>query len=319
MLAQHGVRNAVATLGTATTPDHLEALFRRADEVVFCFDGDNAGRKAAWKALDVIMPHLRSGRQASFLFLPEGDDPDSLIQKIGREAFEEKIASAMALPDYFLDHFRDSYSLQRLDGRARMIEEARGLIGRMPTGALRDLLGQRLASMTHGSVGGTAPQREAPNRQAPRSSTAPARGDRLSVPARVISLVLQAPTLVREVPGYTRFRALRLDDVELMVDLLEIVDEERPANTGSALEILREHPHFVRLATLITINHQLDHNGMAEKLSAQIRRLDNLLLTQEFNDLQLLAEQGAASDEQLARLIELKRSSIAPPIAREFI
>jgi DNA primase len=105
-LAQFGVNNAVATLGTATTTEQAELLFRAATEVVFCFDGDNAGRKAAWRALENSLPLLREGRQARFLFLPEGEDPDSLVRGAGVETFRELVEGAQPLSEFFFDHFR---------------------------------------------------------------------------------------------------------------------------------------------------------------------------------------------------------------------
>ena len=124
-LAQYGIDFAVATLGTATTRDHLERLFRHAPEVIFCFDGDRAGREAAWRALETTLPVLRDGRQASFLFLPEGEDPDTLVRKEGAEAFRARLRTAKPLPDFLFETLVRQVDLTRLDGRARLVELAR--------------------------------------------------------------------------------------------------------------------------------------------------------------------------------------------------
>ncbi len=144
-LAQFGVDFAVATLGTATTRDHLERLFRHAPEVIFCFDGDRAGREAAWRALDNALPVLREGRQISFLFLPEGEDPDTLVRKEGRDAFLARLKKALPLPDYLFDTLSRQVDLGRLDGRARLVELARPLLSKMPAGVLRQMMLDRLA------------------------------------------------------------------------------------------------------------------------------------------------------------------------------
>src|SRR5690242_20543557 len=147
-LHQAGLPIAVATLGTATTPEHTEVLFRAAPDVVFCFDGDRAGRAAAWKALDAALPRLRDGRQAYFLFLPEGEDPDSLVRKEGKEGFEKRLKEATPLSDYFFGELAHDVDTTSLDGRARLAERARPLIARLPDGAFRDLMAQELEKRT---------------------------------------------------------------------------------------------------------------------------------------------------------------------------
>ena len=139
-LAQFGIRYAVATLGTATTPEHLERLFRTAPEVVFCFDGDRAGRDAAWRALDNALPALGSERRIRFLFLPDGEDPDSMVRQEGREAFEARIASAPSITDYLLDALATRADMNSSEGPARLIELARPLLDKMPKGAFRENL-----------------------------------------------------------------------------------------------------------------------------------------------------------------------------------
>ena len=139
-LAQHGVDEAVATLGTATTKEHAELLFRNAEDVVFCFDGDRAGRQAAWRALESTLPRLTDGRQAYFLFLPDGEDPDTLVRKEGSEGFRRRMHEAMPLSDYFFDTLAAEIDMQSLDGRARLSSRAQPLIEQMPDGAFRDLM-----------------------------------------------------------------------------------------------------------------------------------------------------------------------------------
>ncbi|HUW53350.1 MAG TPA: DNA primase, partial [Rhodanobacter sp.] len=143
-LHQAGLPIAVATLGTATTPEHTEILFRAAPDVVFCFDGDRAGRAAAWKALESALPRLRDGRQAYFLFLPDGEDPDSLVRKEGKPGFEQRIKEAMPLSDYFFGELSHDVDMGSLDGRARLAERARPLLAKLPDGAFRDLMAQEL-------------------------------------------------------------------------------------------------------------------------------------------------------------------------------
>lgn len=147
-LAQHGIPNAVATLGTATSGDHAEKLFKQVDEVVFCFDGDEAGRRAAWRALENTLPVLEDGKQARFLFLPDGEDPDTLVRQQGREALLALAADAPGLADYLFIHLSEGLNVNSVDGRARLARLALPLI-RLPRGDFyRSLLRKELASLT---------------------------------------------------------------------------------------------------------------------------------------------------------------------------
>jgi len=145
MLAQFGINNAVGTLGTSLTPNHLQRLFRYTAQVVFCFDGDEAGRRAAARALDLVLPALEDGRQARFLFLPEGDDPDSLVQLIGADAFERLVQNAQPVSEFLFDHFGAGVDLGSLDGKARLGKMVMPAIKRVPGNVLRELLQGELA------------------------------------------------------------------------------------------------------------------------------------------------------------------------------
>ncbi|MFM7797537.1 MAG: toprim domain-containing protein, partial [Planctomycetota bacterium] len=144
-LHQAGITYAVATLGTATTPEHLKRAFRLVPEVVFAFDGDRAGRAAAWRALNNALPEAREGRQLRFLFLPDGQDPDSLVGAEGREAFEARLEGALPLSEYLVQELGAQVDLAHADGRARFAESARPLVAKVPEGVFRELLVERLA------------------------------------------------------------------------------------------------------------------------------------------------------------------------------
>src|SRR5687768_16272126 len=146
-LAQHGVENAVATLGTATTPTHLAKLLRLADNVVFCFDGDNAGRKAAWRALEVALPVLADGKVVSFLFLPAEDDPDTFVRREGREAFMQAVAAAKPLSQFLFAELTSQVDMPTDEGRARFVALAKPLVAQVEAPALGAMLRRRLAEL----------------------------------------------------------------------------------------------------------------------------------------------------------------------------
>jgi DNA primase len=146
-LHQSGLPYAVATLGTATTPEHFRRIFRLVREVVFAFDGDRAGRAAAWRALQHALPEAREGREIRFLFLPEGHDPDSLVGEEGREAFERRLESTLPLSEYLVRELSEQTELSHADGRARFAESVRPLIAKVPEGVYRELLTVRVAEV----------------------------------------------------------------------------------------------------------------------------------------------------------------------------
>src|SRR5690554_6406724 len=148
-LAQQGLRNAVATLGTATSEEHIKRLFRVVPSILFCFDGDNAGRKAAWRALEATLSNLKDGQQARFLFVPDGEDRDSLIRSEGLEAFQGRMTQqAVPLTEYFFTHLAEEVNLESLEGKAHMATLAAPLIERIPGANLRALMRQKLTQMT---------------------------------------------------------------------------------------------------------------------------------------------------------------------------
>ncbi len=164
-LAQFDINYAVATLGTSTTPEHLERLYRTVPEVVFCFDGDRAGRDAAWRALENALPVLTDGREARFLFLPEGEDPDTLVRKTGKEGFEQRIATATHLSDYLFDRLSAQLDIGSIDGRARLVAQARPLLATLPDSMFRQLMTERLAELA-----GTTPAALAGRLDLPRKT-----------------------------------------------------------------------------------------------------------------------------------------------------
>jgi DNA primase len=228
-LHQYGINYAVATLGTATTPEHFKRIFRVVSEVVFAFDGDRAGRAAAWRALQHALPEARQGREIRFLFLPDGHDPDSLVGEEGAEAFERRLDTTLPLSEYLIRELSEQSDLTHADGRARFSESARPLWMKLPEGVYRELMLARIAQVV-----GIAPQRlqelwEA-GQAAPVAPAVPLQPKR--VPVRNVSG--GRGSLVRQA-------VLRL--VSYPAIALEVSDEERAALDACeepGIELLRE-------------------------------------------------------------------------------
>ena len=172
-LHQHGVEYAVATLGTATTPVHVQKLLRQADEIVFCFDGDAAGRRAAWRALENSLTQLADGKQAKFLFLPDGEDPDSFVRKSGREAFEQQVTAATPLSAFLMDELAAQTGLSTQEGRANWLAAAKPLVKQIQAPMLSLMLRKALAERAPDHTGRDL--RPACRRNGPPRYPAPAR------------------------------------------------------------------------------------------------------------------------------------------------
>ena len=175
-LAQHGVPNVVATLGTATTEDHARKLFRQVNEVVLCFDGDQAGVRAAWRALESLLPALDDGKQVRFLFLPDGEDPDTLVRQQGPEALRALTEKADALSTYLFRHLSDGLDLSTVDGRARLARLALPYLDKPAGPVYRALLTQELSQLTRLDKESLAQLKPAPRTEpapAPRAEPAP--------------------------------------------------------------------------------------------------------------------------------------------------
>ena len=235
-LAQHDIAYAVATLGTATTAEHVERLFRSVSDLVFCFDGDRAGRAAAWRALEVALPFLRDGRQAGFLFLPEGEDPDTLVRGEGRAAFERRLEHATPLADYLFAELRVQVDPDTLAGRARLAQLARPLLEKLPDGSFRDLMDERLRQ--EAQVANT--------RLRPPASTVASPADRnlrlTRTPLRkAIALLLYRPELARQ----TTDDPLALSDdgepgVKLLANVIAVLRANPQLTTAALLERYRD-------------------------------------------------------------------------------
>src|SRR5690606_24993062 len=252
-LAPIGVGPAVATLGTSTTADHVRRLTRLSDRVVFCFDGDAAGRKAAWRALETVLPFAGGKVEIKFLLLPEGEDPDSLVRTQGPEAFRRRIAEALPLSTFLIEELTARIDTKDVDGRARLVAEAKPLLARVPAGVYRELLIEELARLTgieqSRFVALLEPQAAAPTRDRPVAPP-PLRRGRSAI-GRTITLVLHHPgavPLAGEVEG--------LDEVDesgaaLLRRVLEVARERPDLKLAGLIERFRDDPderHIVRLA-----------------------------------------------------------------------
>jgi len=291
MLAQHGVQNAVATLGTATTPAHVQKLLRQADEIVFCFDGDAAGRRAAWHALETSLETLADHKAVRFLFLPAEHDPDSFVREFGRAAFAAKLDEAEPLSAYLLRELKGRADLATLEGRSKLIAEAKPLVKRLAAPALRvqlvkalaaaagmePLEAARLLEVRDGIAARPAFAQPAPARQ----DRAPMRGNEavclralLGSPELALGLNLE---LVR--PDTAEGAALRQ-----VADWITVHADAIPRPLSTAFETEPFYPLLARLeATLLEF--KLEPGDFRAEFEGAVRNLEREAKAREINEM----------------------------------
>ena len=308
-LAQSDITYAVATLGTATTPEHIEKLFRLVPEVVFCFDGDRAGKQAAWRALENTLPALRDDKNVRFLFLPAGEDPDSYVRKIGKSDFEDLLNKALPLTKFFILGlnaqlgFRENYTLNVTEDRARFLKEAASLLAKMPDILQKHQLMPELVRLGYldasqenlfkhyGQQPTNVNTNGAVNHALPTLSQQAVK----RTPMRhAIALLLNFPHLIEYVGNPDQWARYDIPGLDLFLTLLEIIEVNPTIHTAALLEYFRGSSYEAALARLHGLHFDDD--------------VENELIVREFRDcLQQVKRQ--AQQKQLDQL--LQRSQIS--------
>jgi len=276
-LAQFDINYAVATLGTATTHEHLERLFRTVPEVVFCFDGDRAGREAAWRALENTLPVLRDGREARFLFLPDGEDPDSLVRKIGKQELEQQLVSATHLSEFFFERLTSQLDIDSIDGRARLVTDAKPLLGKLPDSTFQQLMIEQLAALAQ-----TTAERIAGRLEMPRPESAPVAPPRAppvrpstgkSPVRQALELLLYQPSLAAEIQQPDFLQHCDVAGVPLLVEVLDLLQQQPGLSTGALLEHWREREESRFLSKLAHWNPPLDDLELLADLQGHLNEI----------------------------------------------
>ena len=303
-LAQHGIDHCVATLGTATTTTHLQRLFRLAPSIVFCFDGDRAGRDAAGRALEIALPLLESGRQVSFLFLPDDEDPDSVVRDQGADSFRTLIESATPLPDLLFDTLLNQTDLTRMDGKARLATLARPLVSRVPEGPLRELMQQRLSDLTGVAPSGLGGLPTTPPTVPHKRASA--RSKRLSPLATAISVLVQRPQLATGLDLPTAVVEAQDDPgVQLLTKVHGLARENPQLTTASLIERFRGDEQQPTLEKLASRNHLVDDDGLEIFLAETLATLASQSIDDTIAELLRLASERELSGIEKQQLGEL--------------
>ncbi|CAM3543405.1 DNA primase [Halomonas lysinitropha] len=286
-LAQFGIRNAVATLGTSTSEEHLGRLFRMVGEVVFCFDGDRAGRQAAARALQTVLPQMIDGRQARFMFLPEGEDPDTLVRREGPEAFEDRITCASPLSEFLFEHAAEGRDLATIEARERFASQVLSAIGKLPEGVLKSLLLTELSRRTGVDQSrfealvtppeapenepslAADPGRGAAPRPGPQRGGSPT-GGALSLMGRVLQLLVHEPRLVERLPEESDWYPAEDPEARLCLEVERLLRAGRYRSAQVLLAHFHGTPEGERLAELARRELLLSPGARAAELDGLV-------------------------------------------------
>jgi DNA primase len=264
-LAEHGVETAVATLGTAINNRQIESLFRVCKNLVFCFDGDAAGKKAAWRSLEQCLPSLKEGRLARFLFLPEGQDPDSYISEFGQSAFEQQVEQASTLTQYLFQNLLGECNINTLEGRAQFLDRLRPYFGQIPLQSLKDQilaevehrLGQKIDGRMLRLLGADKPEKPA-RTQLPEQHWTPTR--------LAINLLLKKPALANATGTHHELADSDIPGVDLLLKILDRIHDEPEISTQNLLDRFRGDDHESHLYKLAMMEPPVEDDESLERM-----------------------------------------------------
>lgn len=298
-LFQHGVDYTVATLGTATTAHHLQRLYKHTSEIIFCFDGDQAGRTAAWRALLVTLPVMRDEIQIKFMFLPDGEDPDSLIRKEGKAQFEQRIQTASSFSLYFFQTLSLQTDMSSMDGRARFVKLATEHLHQLPSGIFQQMMMEELAKKARVDITQLNKPKQ-PTLPKPQKARSP------SALRLAITLLAQEPTLAELLTE--PLPALDIPGFSLLIQLLDTIKRHSIANLAALREHWRDSEENKSLEKLANIQHMIPTEGIKNEFLGAISRLKKLAHAQIIEKMLAKATQSGLSADEKQYLHELIHS-----------
>jgi len=302
-LAQYGVCYAVAALGTAASQAHLDLLFRFSSELVFCFDGDRAGREAAWRVMESAFSSLKDGRSCRFMILPQSYDPDSLVREEGLNKFIERIESAHGLSDYFFENVSGGLKLSEMEGRAQLVSKSLPYLERLPEGVFREMMFDRLKSLS-----GMATFNVADSVVVDLSSkkTRQHESNRLSSARVAIALLLQNPGLVDYVEQKNiDWIGLEFRGIELFKNILQVILDKRSVNTAVLIEYYRNTAEERSVKALALLDVYVSDDKIEEVFSDALDGLLNQAREASIERLQAKAQDKGLDVQEQATLIKM--------------
>ena len=309
-LAQYGIDNAVATLGTAIGEAHFARLYKVVDRVVCCFDGDDAGREAAWKAVNAAFPTLSAGRRLDFVFLAEGEDPDTVVREQGAAAFNALVADACSVGRYFLERLQAGLDLGTVDDRATLAELALPLVGQLPDGELRAVLLRELARLTHSDLAHLEQRTVAAGERGARAAVAPTQTES-KLATTLLRLLVRRPRALAGLDDSERQQLLDAAEGTLR-EVLGFLAEQPEADTTILLGRFVGEPVHPQLAALCAGEDVLP----GEASDSDCRDCARRYMRERSRLLLLDAYRQVGTDDAMRRHLDAKRQQTAGLIDR---
>lgn len=301
-LAQYGVDYSVASLGTSTTGDHIQLLFRQTNTVVCCYDGDRAGKEAAWRALENALQYLKTGNTLKFLFLPDGEDPDSYVRQHGKEAFEQQIEQATPLSNYLFDNLIEIHQLNlgSNEGKSALRAHASALIEKIPDPYFQELLEKLLDERT----GFDNRLRQSRNKHGVTRSQ-PHKEIKRTPMRQVVTLLIQNPSYAEMVPDLSSVRELSVPGLSLFVEVLEYCHQHPNITTGQLLEYWRNSRHEALMSRLAGWEIPLDDDNEQDIFLDSLDKILAQCVEKQIENLQAKERSVGLSTEERRELLAL--------------
>ena len=294
-LAEQGIEYAVAALGTATTSEHMHTLFRTTDKVICCYDGDRAGRDAAWRALENALPYLNDGKALHFVFLPDGEDPDSLVQQEGKTQFEQRLSQADDFTKVLFNKLSQEVDLTLDSGKAKLLSAALPLIEKIPSEFYQENILEQLGRL----IGRTREQLNS-RLKTPKQQHAVERKFKITPMRQAIGILIQHPQLAKSVPHLPELAQMNIAGIGLLLRLQERALQKDNANTAVLLESFRDSEDYEPLVKLATWQHQISDERLETVFQNTFKFIEDQCLNYRLETLLIKDKtQGLSSDEKL--------------------
>ena len=302
-LAQHGVDYAVASLGTATTPEQLQTLFRTVKEVICCYDGDRAGRDAAWRAMDNALPLIQDGYSLKFVFLPDGEDPDSLIREQGQQAFENILDNAMPLSEFLLSNLSEQTNLNTNEGTSKLVELFQPYLNKLPESFLKQSI---ISSIANKFARGSEKRLEELRRHHSKEQSQPKQKQTKITPIRLaIALLLEHPHIVKAIPDASILQQLEMPGMQLLNQLVQLSNANENINSAQLIEYFRGTPEGAQLTKLMCLQHYVEAENAESTFLDILESFLNKFIEQRTEQLIAKEQQNGLSKEEKQELYSL--------------
>jgi len=307
-LAQNGISWAVASLGTSTTTEQIQLMFRNAGEIICCYDGDRAGRDAAWRTLQNALPQLQDGRQIKFMFLPDGEDPDSMVRELGQEKFVDLVNEAVPLSQFLFDNLLTQVEMDSEDGRSKLAKLALPMVNNIADGVFQQMMKEKLAKYL--GMEAQALNRFIENEQPAPSKTQRKKAQRGSIVRQAIGLLIQHPELVQAIDNTPELSQIKIKGTGLLQTLINQVRYQPTITSAQLLERWRGEPEYPSLLKLAAWQHDVETDNLEQQFVDTIIQIINKHLELRLEQLSHKSRVGHLTSEERKEYAQLIQNEL---------